>query len=289
MSTADTQWTRDEMAFAEGLVPQMSLTREEILESLLPMARQQQAIEQGMCVARWVPILFAMERYDDAAAAAAKDPDGPELTAAVIAAVTEVQTLGGEAVAPERPKEFREDQWTRLELASGAMRAQLHKMKRKVFMQVEVADNRRMVAAGRGLDPEAWVAELLSTDAALRAVEEALGGGDSPTAVAAATGVPLDAVTRVAALLELEADKAADPLKYRSDEARAAARQIAEDWELSDRKAWKEYDLQHAPTPRQAEVIKAVRRLQAFGLDDARIADEAGIGVEWIATLLDRD
>jgi len=286
---ADAQWTRDEILLAEKMVPQMSLTRDEILEGLLPMTRQTQAIEQGMCVDRWVPILFAMERYDDAVAAVAKSPDDPELTAAFVAAVTEVQALAGAAVTPGRPKDFHADQWTRLELASGAMRAQLHRKKLTKFMQVEVADNRRMVAARRGLSAEAWVAEIRGADAALRAMEEGLGRGDTPKTVAAASGVPLDVASRVAALLEVEANKAADPLKYRTDEARAAARQIAEDWELSDRKAWKEYDLRHAPTPRQAEVIKAVRRLQAFGLDDDRIADEAGISVEWIARILERD
>jgi hypothetical protein len=106
------------------------------------------------------------------------------------------------------------------------------------FLAVEIAENRRLVAAEHGMSTEDWVAGLLAMDEALTVIEEGHGRGDTPEAIAARVPVPAENVAQVLAPTRKPTGKR--PTKDRALMIRAQA--LAVRLKVSMRTAWKYYD-----------------------------------------------
>lgn len=177
-------------------------------------------------------------------------------------------------------------EWTRAERASAAASAHLYRMTPEKFLSVEVAENRRLVAAEHGVSGEEWAAELLVMDEALTTIEEGRAQGDSAEVIAARVPVPQEAVAKVLALLDQEAN----PTEDRGPEAQIRAQALSMQLGVSMRTAWKYYDEANDPSQPNPErdVLNILKRLSALGLSDQRIADEVGGTGESIGAILDK-
>jgi hypothetical protein len=158
----------------------------------------------------------------------------------------------------------------------------------EAFLDKEVRENRRLVAAARGLSFDAWSAELNATDRLLGEIEEAYGLGDTPAAIADAVGKTVDEVQPVIDVIARESlGEPRKPRKERDHEAELRAGALAMQLKITMRTAWKYYDEANADRiEAEDEIIRVMKRMRALGLGFDRIADEVGGTAESVEGML---